>query len=233
MGDFRGSVEVEVAALIPGVARATWTSGCGSRRSRPIRAYADDVRASAAWLVEALRRTGFPPSSSGRRQGTPRSSPSGRAMSRLRRPSCSTATTTSSRSTRWSCGRARRSSPTIRGEELFARGAIDDKGQVLFHLLGLRRIWRRPGGRRPAVTPEGARRGRGGVRLAALRRVCCASVATGCTATWSWSATPAFSAGRPPASAPACAAWRTRRSTCTDPTSTCTAGRSAAPSPTR
>lgn len=27
--------------------------------------------------------------------------------------------------------------PTIRGEELFARGAVDDKGQVLFHLLGL------------------------------------------------------------------------------------------------
>jgi acetylornithine deacetylase/succinyl-diaminopimelate desuccinylase-like protein len=27
--------------------------------------------------------------------------------------------------------------PTIRGEELFARGAADDKGQVLFHLLGL------------------------------------------------------------------------------------------------
>lgn len=28
--------------------------------------------------------------------------------------------------------------PTIRGEELFARGASDDKGQLLFHLLGLR-----------------------------------------------------------------------------------------------
>ncbi|HEV7657655.1 MAG TPA: M20/M25/M40 family metallo-hydrolase, partial [Mycobacteriales bacterium] len=28
--------------------------------------------------------------------------------------------------------------PTIRGEELFARGAADDKGQLLFHLLGLR-----------------------------------------------------------------------------------------------
>lgn len=27
--------------------------------------------------------------------------------------------------------------PTVRGEELFARGAIDDKGQVLFHVLGL------------------------------------------------------------------------------------------------
>jgi acetylornithine deacetylase/succinyl-diaminopimelate desuccinylase-like protein len=27
--------------------------------------------------------------------------------------------------------------PTIVGEELFARGAIDDKGQVLFHLLGI------------------------------------------------------------------------------------------------
>ena len=27
--------------------------------------------------------------------------------------------------------------PTIRGDDLFARGAVDDKGQVLFHLLGL------------------------------------------------------------------------------------------------
>ncbi len=27
--------------------------------------------------------------------------------------------------------------PTRRGDELFARGAVDDKGQVLFHLLGL------------------------------------------------------------------------------------------------
>ncbi|HWL35109.1 MAG TPA: dipeptidase [Frankiaceae bacterium] len=27
--------------------------------------------------------------------------------------------------------------PTVRGEDLFARGAVDDKGQVLFHLLGL------------------------------------------------------------------------------------------------
>jgi acetylornithine deacetylase/succinyl-diaminopimelate desuccinylase-like protein len=27
--------------------------------------------------------------------------------------------------------------PTVRGDDLFARGAVDDKGQVLFHLLGL------------------------------------------------------------------------------------------------
>ena len=27
--------------------------------------------------------------------------------------------------------------PTVRGEDLYARGAVDDKGQVLFHLLGL------------------------------------------------------------------------------------------------
>ena len=30
--------------------------------------------------------------------------------------------------------------PTIRGEELYARGAADDKGQLLFHLLGLRAV---------------------------------------------------------------------------------------------
>ncbi len=27
--------------------------------------------------------------------------------------------------------------PTVRGDDLYARGAVDDKGQVLFHLLGL------------------------------------------------------------------------------------------------
>ncbi|HEX5496873.1 MAG TPA: dipeptidase [Mycobacteriales bacterium] len=42
--------------------------------------------------------------------------------------------------------------PTVRGEELFARGASDDKGQVLFHLLGLRAHLLATGRRAPAVT---------------------------------------------------------------------------------
>jgi acetylornithine deacetylase/succinyl-diaminopimelate desuccinylase-like protein len=41
--------------------------------------------------------------------------------------------------------------PTVRGEELFARGAIDDKGQLLFHLLGLRAHLAATGGTAPAV----------------------------------------------------------------------------------
>jgi acetylornithine deacetylase/succinyl-diaminopimelate desuccinylase-like protein len=42
--------------------------------------------------------------------------------------------------------------PTIRGEELFARGAADDKGQVLFHLLGLPAHLAATGRSAPAVT---------------------------------------------------------------------------------
>ena len=53
----------------------------------------------------------------------------------------STATTTCSPSTRSSCGRPRRSSPSCArrrtARSCVGRGAIDDKGQVLFHLLGL------------------------------------------------------------------------------------------------
>jgi acetylornithine deacetylase/succinyl-diaminopimelate desuccinylase-like protein len=42
--------------------------------------------------------------------------------------------------------------PTIVGDELFARGAIDDKGQVLFHLLGLQAHLATTGRTSPAVT---------------------------------------------------------------------------------
>ena len=42
--------------------------------------------------------------------------------------------------------------PTVRGEELFARGAADDKGQLLFHLLGLRAHLAATGRDTPAVT---------------------------------------------------------------------------------
>ncbi len=41
--------------------------------------------------------------------------------------------------------------PTIRGEELFGRGAADDKGQLLFHLLGLGAHLASTGRRTPAV----------------------------------------------------------------------------------
>ena len=42
--------------------------------------------------------------------------------------------------------------PTVVGGELFARGAIDDKGQVLFHLLGLQAHLAVTGRTSPAVT---------------------------------------------------------------------------------
>ncbi|MCW2692020.1 MAG: dapE 2 [Mycobacterium sp.] len=42
--------------------------------------------------------------------------------------------------------------PTVRGDQLFARGAIDDKGQVLFHLLGLRAHLAATGRTSPATT---------------------------------------------------------------------------------
>jgi acetylornithine deacetylase/succinyl-diaminopimelate desuccinylase-like protein len=41
--------------------------------------------------------------------------------------------------------------PTLRGDELFARGASDDKGQVLFHLLGLAAHLATTGRSAPAV----------------------------------------------------------------------------------
>jgi acetylornithine deacetylase/succinyl-diaminopimelate desuccinylase-like protein len=42
--------------------------------------------------------------------------------------------------------------PTVVGDELFGRGAIDDKGQVLFHLLGLQAHLAVTGRTSPAVT---------------------------------------------------------------------------------
>lgn len=42
--------------------------------------------------------------------------------------------------------------PTVVGDELFGRGAIDDKGQVLFHLLGLEAHLATTGRTSPAVT---------------------------------------------------------------------------------
>ena len=74
----------------------------------------------------------------------------------MRRSRSSTATTTSSRSTRWSCGSTRRSSrPVVEGPdgpELHARGAIDDKGNVALHLLGMRAHLAATGRDTPAVT---------------------------------------------------------------------------------
>jgi acetylornithine deacetylase/succinyl-diaminopimelate desuccinylase-like protein len=56
--------------------------------------------------------------------------------------------------------------PTRRGDQLFGRGASDDKGQMLFHALGVPASMSGGG----AGDAEGADRGGGGDRLAALRR---------------------------------------------------------------
>ncbi len=99
-------------------------------------AYRDDVRRSAEWAVEALRRTGFPTVEVWETPGHP------------------------AVYAEWPAGEGKPTvvvyghhdvqpvdplelwttppfEPTVRGRELFARGAVDDKGQVLFHLLGL------------------------------------------------------------------------------------------------
>ena len=59
--------------------------------------------------------------------------------------------------------------PTIDGDLLRARGASDDKGQLLFHLLGLRAHLAATGRTTSGRHAEVPDRGRGGVRLAELR----------------------------------------------------------------
>ena len=103
------------------------------------------------------------------RRACPRCSPSGPPPTRPRRPSSSTATTTCSRSSRSRSGRPRRSRRSSGTAQLIGRGASDDKGQILFHTLGLRAGLAASGDDRAARHDQDADRGRGGVRLAALR----------------------------------------------------------------
>ena len=73
--------------------------------------------------------------------------------------------------------------PAERDGQLLARGASDDKGQVLFHALGTLGRTCRGGTASSAGDAEAADRGRGGVRLAELRRPAAAPSATGSDAT--------------------------------------------------
>jgi acetylornithine deacetylase/succinyl-diaminopimelate desuccinylase-like protein len=115
-------------------------------------AHAADVRASADWLVEALRRCGFPAVEMWETPGHPAVFAEWPSDD----PDAPTVVLYGHHDVQpvdpielW---RSPPFEPTIRGEELFARGAIDDKGQVLFHLLGLRAHLETTGRTAPAVT---------------------------------------------------------------------------------
>jgi acetylornithine deacetylase/succinyl-diaminopimelate desuccinylase-like protein len=114
-------------------------------------AHAADVVASARWLVEALRRTGFPTVETwptpgapavyahwpARDAGAPRVLVYGHHDVQPADP--------------FEAWRTPPFEATVVGEELFARGAIDDKGQVIAHLLGLRAHLAATGADAPAV----------------------------------------------------------------------------------
>ena len=96
-----------------------------------------DIERAAQWVAERLRRAGL-----AHVEIVPtKMHPAGlRRIAATRRasPRCfSTAITTCSRPSRWNCGPRRRSSPPIRGGNLFGRGTADDKGQVHIHIRAL------------------------------------------------------------------------------------------------
>ncbi|MGB9375912.1 MAG: dipeptidase [Mycobacteriales bacterium] len=110
-----------------------------------------DVHASADWLATALRRTGFPTVEIWPTAGLPAvfaEWPSGD-------PAAPTVVVYGHHDVQpvdpeelWETPPFE---PTIRGDEMYARGAIDDKGQVLFHLLGLQAHLAATGREAPAV----------------------------------------------------------------------------------
>jgi acetylornithine deacetylase/succinyl-diaminopimelate desuccinylase-like protein len=113
---------------------------------------AADVRRNAEWLVEALRRTGFPTVEIWETAGAPAVF----AEWPSAEPAAKTVVLYGHHDVQpvdpeelWERPPFE---PTIVGDELFARGAADDKGQLLFHLLGLRAHLAATGRTSPAVT---------------------------------------------------------------------------------
>src|SRR5829696_3480320 len=115
-------------------------------------AHAADVRASAGWLAEAFRRDGFPTVEVWETPGAPAVFAEWPAAE----PGAPVVLVYGHHDVQpvdplelWETPPFE---PTVRGEHLFARGASDDKGQLLFHLLGLRAHLAATGRDTPAVT---------------------------------------------------------------------------------
>jgi acetylornithine deacetylase/succinyl-diaminopimelate desuccinylase-like protein len=115
-------------------------------------AHAPDVRASAEWLAAAFARDGFPVVEIWDTPGAPAVFAEWPAAE----PGAPTVLVYGHHDVqpvdpleKWVTPPFE---PTVRGEELFARGAADDKGQLLFHLLGLRAHLAATGRDTPAVT---------------------------------------------------------------------------------
>ena len=119
-------------------------------------AHAEDVAASAAWLAEALRRTGFPTVEVWPTAGAPAVFAEWRSAD----PGAPTALVYGHHDVQPVDPLELWDSPpfeptrveTDLGTELHARGAIDDKGNVAFHLLGMRAHLAASGRDTPAVT---------------------------------------------------------------------------------
>jgi hypothetical protein len=113
--------------------------------------------------------------------------------------------------------------PVDRDGQLTGRGASDDKGQVLFHALGLRANLATSGARAPPVTIKlliEARRSPGRCTLPA----CSGKTLSGCAAKRSSSATAPCGPRMSPRSASAPGAWSPPRSAWTARLSICTRG---------
>ncbi|HVQ96942.1 MAG TPA: dipeptidase [Mycobacteriales bacterium] len=115
-------------------------------------AHAADVRRSAEWLAAAFTRTGFPTVEIWETGGAPAVFAEWPAGD----PQAPTVVVYGHHDVQpvdpeelWQTPPFE---PTIRGDELFARGAADDKGQLLFHLLGLPAHLAATGATAPAVT---------------------------------------------------------------------------------
>jgi acetylornithine deacetylase/succinyl-diaminopimelate desuccinylase-like protein len=115
-------------------------------------AHAGDVRASAEWLAAAFRRDGFPTVEIWETPGAPAvfaEWPAAEADAPVVVVYGHHDVQPVDPIEKWTTPPFE---PTVRGEELFARGAADDKGQLLFHLHGLRAHLAATGRATPAVT---------------------------------------------------------------------------------